>query len=44
MTTKKEIGEQLKIALDEIGEIKPWYDAEVSGWVFFHSFYPSVEY
>ena len=30
MATKKEIEEQVKIALDEIGEIKPWFDKNLN--------------
>ncbi len=29
MATKKEIDEHLKIALDEVGAIKPWFDKEI---------------
>lgn len=43
MATSKEIKEHLEIALREIGEIKPWFDEEVSEWIFSHSKYP-VEY
>lgn len=43
MATKKEIEEHLKIALDEVGQIVPWFDKEVDAWVFSHSSYP-VEY
>lgn len=43
MATKKEIAEHLKIALQEIKAIKPWFDAEVNAWVFSHPYYP-VEY
>lgn len=43
MATKKEIDEHLKIALKEIGKIKPWYDKEVDCWVYSHENYP-VEY
>ena len=43
MATKKEIDEHLKIALSEVGEIKPWFDKDVDGWVFSHKNYP-VEY
>ncbi len=43
MASKKEIEKHLKIALDEIGEIKPWFDKEVNAWVFSHRSYP-VEY
>jgi len=40
MATKKEIKQHLKIALEEVGEILPWYDDEVEGWVFNHKAYP----
>lgn len=43
MATTKEIKEHLKIALDEIGEIKPWYDKQFKNWIFCHENYP-VEY
>jgi hypothetical protein len=43
MATKKEVNEHLKIALDEIGKIKPWFDKDYQCWVFSHSAYP-VEY
>jgi len=43
MATKKEIKEHLKIALKEVGQIKPWFDEEVSSWIFSHPKYP-VEY
>ncbi len=43
MATKKEIEKHLKIALEEIGKIKPWFDKEVNAWVFEHKAYP-VEY
>ncbi|HSX10144.1 MAG TPA: hypothetical protein VLF94_00285 [Chlamydiales bacterium] len=43
MATKKEIEKHLKIALKEIGEIKPWFDKDVNAWVFEHRAYP-VEY
>lgn len=39
-TTEKEIQQELKIALKEVGKIKPWYDEEVSAWVFEHDTYP----
>ena len=32
------------MALEEIGEIKPWYDKEVAAWVFEHPLYRSVGY
>jgi hypothetical protein len=37
---KKEIEKHLQIALEEVGEIKPWYDKEVDCWVFEHPNYP----
>ncbi|MFI5343238.1 MAG: hypothetical protein ACHQUC_03360 [Chlamydiales bacterium] len=43
MATTKEIKEHLKIALDEIGEIMPWYDRQFRAWIFSHENYP-VEY
>ncbi len=43
MASKKEIEQHLKIALDEVGEIKPWFDKSVDAWVFGHPAYP-VEY
>jgi hypothetical protein len=43
MATKKEIEAHLKIALDEVGGIKPWFDEEVNAWIFEHRAYP-VEY
>jgi hypothetical protein len=39
-TGKKEIKKELKIALDEVGTIQPWFDKEVNAWVFEHPFYP----
>ena len=40
MATKQEVEMHLKIALKEIGEIKPWFDKEVNAWVFEHKSYP----
>ncbi len=40
MATQKEIKEHLKIALKEVGKIVPWFDEEVSAWVFEHPAYP----
>ena len=34
------VDEHLKIALEEIGPIKPWFDPEVQSWVFEHELYP----
>ena len=44
MATKKEIEEHLKMALKEIGAIKPWFEKDVNAWVFSHKKYPEVEY
>lgn len=43
MATTKEIKEHLKIALKEIGKIKPWFSKEFNAWLFSHPNYP-VEY
>ena len=43
MATAKEIKEHLELALEEVGEIKPWYDRRFKNWIFSHSAYP-VEY
>jgi hypothetical protein len=43
MASKKEINEHLKIALKEIGKIKPWFDKNFNAWIFSHKAYP-VEY
>jgi hypothetical protein len=43
MATAKEIKEHLEIALEEVGNIKPWFDEEVNEWIFSHPNYP-VEY
>lgn len=43
MATAKEIKDHLKIALKEVGKITPWFDKDVSAWVFSHPAYP-VEY
>ncbi|MFV0339897.1 MAG: hypothetical protein ACK5MA_04585 [Parachlamydiaceae bacterium] len=40
---KNEIERHLKIALKEIGEIKPWFSKEFKAWVYYHDLYP-VEY
>ena len=40
MTTKKELTVELKIALDEIGVIKPWFDKAMDSWIFEHPAYP----
>jgi hypothetical protein len=36
----KEIKKELKLALAEIGEIKPWFDKNFKIWVFSHALYP----
>ncbi len=43
MASKKELRKHLKLALEEIGEIKPWYDKKFHAWIFAHPHYP-VEY
>lgn len=40
---EKEIINQLKIALKEIGAIRPWFSKEFNAWIFSHELYP-VEY
>lgn len=40
---EKEIDEHLKLGIEEIGEVKPWFDKNFKTWVFFHALYP-VEY
>ncbi len=40
---EKEIEAHLQMALEEIGEIKPWYSKEFKSWIFLHDLYP-VEY
>jgi hypothetical protein len=42
-TEENKIKQHLKIALDEIGEIKPWFRKETKAWIFSHELYP-VEY
>ncbi len=44
MASKKEIEKNLKIALKEIGEIKPHFDKRFNAWIFRHHLYPDVEY
>lgn len=43
MASKKEIEEHLKLALEEVGKIKPWYSKDFKTWIFYHPLYP-VEY
>lgn len=44
MASKKEVNEHLKIALEEIGEIKPRFSKRFNAWIFKHATYPTVEY
>src|SRR5437588_456984 len=37
---EKELKQELKIALDEVGTIKPWFDKEFKVWLFSHPHYP----
>lgn len=37
---KEDLNKELKIALDEIGSIKPWFEKEVNAWIFEHPLYP----
>lgn len=40
---EKEVEEHLRLALNEVGEIKPWFSKNFKTWVFYHELYP-VEY
>lgn len=40
---EKEIESHVKLALEEIGEIVPWFSKEFNAWIFSHHLYP-VEY
>ena len=40
---EKKIESHLKLALKEIGKIKPWFNKEYNAWMFSHDLYP-VEY
>jgi len=44
MASRKEISDHLKIALKEVGQIKPWFDKNFNAWIFSHKQYPDVEY
>ncbi|MBI5345718.1 MAG: hypothetical protein HZB76_01035 [Chlamydiae bacterium] len=44
MASAKEIKKHLKIALKEIGEIKPFFNKVYKSWIFSHPSYPDVEY
>ena len=43
MASKKEIEKHLKIALKEVGKIKPRFVKRFNNWVFRHYAYPDVE-
>ena len=43
MASEQEIESYLKSALDEIGEIRPWFNKPLNTWVYYHPYYP-VEY
>lgn len=36
----KAVKDQVKIALGEIGEIKPWFDKQFNSWIFSNDLYP----
>jgi hypothetical protein len=40
---EKKIESHLKLALEEIGDIKPWFSKKFKSWIFSHDLYP-VEY
>ncbi len=44
MASPKEIKAHLRIALKEIGAIKPRFNKKFNAWVFSHKNYPDVEY
>jgi len=44
MASKKEVEKHLKIALEEVGPINPWFDKEYDAWIFSSKIYPDVEY
>ncbi len=44
MATQKEINQHLKLALAEIGAIKPRFSKQFNAWIFKHELYPDVEY
>lgn len=43
MASEKEIEDHLKSALEELGELIPWFDKNFDTWLFHHPLYP-VEY
>src|SRR3990167_7194327 len=44
MASAKEVKKHLKIALEEVGKIEPWFNKDFSVWIFSHKNYPDVEY
>lgn len=40
MASKHEVKKELKIALSEIGNIKPWFDKDFKAWIYSNSLYP----
>lgn len=40
MASNKEIKNELKLALSEIGTIEPWFDKSYHTWLFSHPYYP----
>jgi hypothetical protein len=44
MASTKEIEKHLKMALEEVGTIKPTYSKKFNAWIFRHAAYPDVEY
>lgn len=44
MASTEEIRKHLKVALGEVGEIKPKFNKKFNAWVFRHKKYPDVEY
>ena len=43
MAAKKEVEKHLKIALKEIGKIRPRFSKSYDAWIFRHPLYPDVE-
>ncbi|MDP1834897.1 MAG: hypothetical protein Q8K75_03115 [Chlamydiales bacterium] len=44
MAANKELAAHLALALQEVGEIKPWYDRKFKAWIYSYRLYPNVEY
>lgn len=40
MATKSLIKNEVKIALDEIGQIKPWFEKDFNAWIYANPLYP----